>query len=109
MRKPLPGIVELGRKQKAPDGGSFVLKHNGIEFLIVASWGMGWEHVSVSTEDRTPTWEEMCWVKDLFWDEEECVVQYHPPRSKHVNIHPYCLHLWRPLRSILPVPRVIMV
>jgi len=55
----------------------------------------GWEHVSVSCEDRTPTWDEMCMVKDAFWSEEEAVVQMHPPRSQYVNLHPYCLHLWR--------------
>jgi len=55
----------------------------------------GWEHVSVSCERRTPNWLEMSWVKNLFWTEEETVVQFHPRRSVYVNCHPYCLHLWR--------------
>ena len=55
----------------------------------------GWEHVSVSLEDRCPTWEEMCFVKDAFWDPEDRVLQMHPPHSEYVNHHPYCLHLWR--------------
>ena len=64
----------------------------------------GWEHVSVSTVDRTPTWEEMAMVKDLFWAEDECVVQFHPPRSVYVNKHPYCLHLWRNVNQEYALP-----
>lgn len=41
---------------------------------IIASWGGGWEHVSVSLSNRCPTWEEMCMVKDIFWGEDECVI-----------------------------------
>ena len=37
----------------------------------------------------------MCFVKDLFWDETETVIQFHPPRSEYVNNHNFCLHLWR--------------
>ncbi len=32
---------------------------------IVASWGGGWEHVSVSLPRRCPTWDEMCLIKDI--------------------------------------------
>ena len=65
------------------------------EVIIIASWGGGWEHVSASLRKRCPTWDEMCMMKDIFWEEEECVVQYHPPRSEYINCHPYCLHLWK--------------
>lgn len=63
---------------------------------VIFSDGEGWEHVSVSTPSRAPNWDEMCFVKHLFWDAEDCVIQFHPPRSAYVNRHPYCLHLWRP-------------
>ena len=65
-----------------------------------------WEHVSVSLEKRCPNWKEMCLVKDLFWDESECVIQFHPPRSEYVNNHPFCLHLWksRTLSLCPPLP-----
>lgn len=63
-----------------------------------------WEHVSVSLPNRCPTWEEMCWVKSLFWDDEEPVMQLHPPRSQWVNNHAYCLHLWRPCDEPIPLP-----
>lgn len=78
-------------------------------FMVIASWGMGWEHVSVSRSNRTPTWEEMCRIKDLFWGSEECVVQYHPPKADYRNLHKYCLHLWKPIGVEIPRPAAIMV
>lgn len=54
-----------------------------------------WEHISVSLRNRCPTWEEMCYLKDLFWEAEDTVVQYHPPKSEYVNLAKNCLHLWR--------------
>jgi len=66
--------------------------------------GIDWEHVSVSTLKRCPNWQEMCFIKDLFFDPEETVMQLHPPKSRYVNIHPNCLHLWRPLKAEIPLP-----
>lgn len=66
------------------------------EFLfVIASDGMGWEHVSVSLQGRTPTWAEMCRIKDEFWGPEDVVLQFHPARSQYVNFATNCLHLWR--------------
>ena len=78
---------------------------------IIAGTGAGWDHVSVSLRctRRAPTWDEMCAVKDMFFEQEECVIQYHPPRSVYVQRHPYCLHLWRPLDRQIPMPDPIMV
>ena len=69
----------------------------------------GWEHVSVSLPDRCPTWAEMCRIKELFWDDEDCVVQFHPPKRDYVNLHPYCLHLWRPIGATIPLPDMALV
>jgi hypothetical protein len=57
----------------------------------------GWQHVSVSIEfdTRTPSWKIMCAVKDLFWEPEQVVVQFHPKESQYINFHQGCLHLWR--------------
>jgi hypothetical protein len=74
-----------------------------------ASDGYGWEHVSVSTNTRCPHWDEMCIIKDLFWDEEDCVVQYHPPASKYINNHPYVLHMWRPIDQEIIIPPSYLV
>ncbi|MBM4319777.1 MAG: hypothetical protein FJ125_07420 [Deltaproteobacteria bacterium] len=64
--------------------------------IVAVSTLEGWEHASVSLAHRCPTWEEMCRVKDLLWDPEDAVVQYHPPRSQYVNGMQTCLHMWRP-------------
>jgi hypothetical protein len=76
---------------------------------VVVSWGDGWEHVSVSLHHRCPTWDEMVFVKSLFWSDDECVIQYHPPKSEYVNCHPYCLHLWKPIDVAIPMPPTYMV
>lgn len=72
---------------------------------VVASDGMSWEHVSVSTNVRCPTWEEMCFVKSLFWDDDDCVVQFHPSRAEYINMHPHCLHMWRPCDGNMQIPK----
>ncbi len=63
----------------------------------------GWEHVSVSPlKGRMPTWDDMCEIKDIFWDDEEEVIQIHPKKSKYVNMVDNCLHLWRHKTIELP-------
>lgn len=98
--------AEINYIGKRGDSGNGIFKVfvNGRSFLVVASDGGGWEHVSVSRKDRCPTWDEMCAIKDMFFDAEECVVQYHPPKSDYVNLHPYCLHLWKPTFAEVPRP-----
>jgi hypothetical protein len=48
------------------------------------------------TKERIPYWDEMEFVKELFWDEDDTVVQFHPAKSNYVNVNPNVLHLWRP-------------
>lgn len=67
------------------------------------------EHVSVSLAHRCPTWEEMCKVKDLFWDDDDVVVQFHPAKSEYVNLAKTCLHLWRWTKGTFPQPNKIEV
>jgi hypothetical protein len=74
------------------------------DLRIIFSDGEGWEHVSVSLPSRCPYWDEMMFVKALFWDDEDAVMQLHPPKSEYVNEHPYCLHLWRPTDQVIPLP-----
>lgn len=115
-------ILERGRWRSGPfasppnaDFGAFEIRGPcGIYLKIIASPGdanesIPWEHVSVSCEKRTPNWREMCFVKSLFWDAEDAVMQLHPPQSQWINNHPYCLHLWRPLKETIPLPPSIAV
>lgn len=98
----------------APEGdatnGYFSIRLDGGQrVFVIASDGLGWEHVSVSRNDRVPLWNEMCQVKELFWDDEDCVVQYHPGKADYVNNHSHCLHLWRPTEASMPIPPSFMV
>ncbi|MCP5018412.1 MAG: hypothetical protein GY938_24510 [Ketobacter sp.] len=77
-------------------GGFFRVPKGDHSFKVIASWADGWDHVSVSLPYRCPTWEEMETIKRIFFKDDEIAVQYHVPISEHVNIHNYCLHLWRP-------------
>lgn len=96
--------------------GMFYIPFKGVILRVIVSDGVnvdplaqGWEHVSVSIRDRCPNWEEMCHVKNLFWLPEECCVEYHPAEKDYVNMHAYCLHIWRPLNLAMPSPPSIMV
>ena len=55
------------------------------------------EHVSVRLfKNRLPTWNEMCEVKDIFWEDEEEAIQIHPKKSEYVDFLD-ALHLWKPI------------
>lgn len=99
----------MGSNESFGNNGAFWVKTKKCVFTVIASDQAGWEHVSVSLPTRCPTWEEMCFIKNLFWDEEDCVVQFHPSKKDYVNNHPYCLHLWRPTEGMMPTPPNFMV
>lgn len=92
------------------NNGMFEFSYAGYSIRAIAGSGLGWEHVSVSIDRRrTPSWEVMNYVKDLFWGKENTVVQFHPKKSEYVNCHPYVLHLWRKIGYEFPLPDKIMV
>lgn len=120
MRNPLPEEVEKCRiangswGSTAADGcnGAFDMRIIGNQrATVICSDGGGWDHVSMSLifENRAPTWREMCYLKDLFFREEETVLQYHPAKEDYVNYHPNCLHLWRPQNDKIPTPPTWMI
>jgi hypothetical protein len=116
--------IERGRvlagNYGSPPGASFGLffiRRRGVQLKIMSSGGgedmpeeaQGWEHVSISTPSRCPTWEEMAWIKDQFFGEEETVLQFHPPRSRYVNHSEFCLHLWRKQGVAVELPPPILI
>ncbi|MET4045883.1 hypothetical protein ABIC03_007620 [Bradyrhizobium sp. RT6a] len=65
------GRVGDGRFATAPGSGPsahfFVQRPCGCHLKIIGFVVRpGWEHVSVSARRRSPSWDEMCLVKDLF-------------------------------------------
>ncbi len=96
----------------AQDGGMGMILNRGVIFAsVIWSNGGGWEHVSICPVDSkyTPSWEDMCRLKDMFFNDDEVVVQYHPAKREYVNNLLNCLHLWRPINETLPTPPTIMV
>lgn len=92
------------------NNGAFLIPYKkGIDLSIVASDQFGWDHVSVSLPTITPTWLMMCFVKDLFWEDEEVVFQLHPKKSEYINCHNHCLHMWRPQTDAMPIPPTWMI
>ena len=118
--EPTPKRLERGRMVSGALGsdasygftGAFLVKGpRGKMLRIISNTGEtadGWEHVSVSTDTRTPRWDEMCFVKNLYWDDDETVIQFHPPLADYVNFDPHCLHLWKPPYPV-PLPDPILV
>jgi hypothetical protein len=82
---------------------------DGHPLNVIAASNVGWDHVSVSRTDRCPTWEEMEFIKHKFFQGHETAMQLHVPASDHVNAHPFCLHLWRPLQGAIPRPPSFLV
>lgn len=101
--------------------GAFYMRRGKTDFIAICSDGSEspeglarWEHVSIRARgldgtDRLCTWGEMCWAKGMFWSDEECVVQFHPPASEYVNNHRFVLHLWKPVEVAMPMPPSILV
>jgi len=114
--------LEAGRTEgpAGADYGAFMLRDkSGDTLCVIVSQGdlTGWEHVSVHARRKhrgkvelyTPTWDQMSYVKDMLWTPEEAVMQLHPAKSEHINVHPHVLHLWRPLSASIPLPPKILV
>lgn len=104
---------QYGSDSSFGNNGAFSFSRGRTQFCIIASDGEGWEHVSVHCisdgKERTPTWSEMCFIKSLFWDEQDCAIQYHPAKSEYVNMHKFTLHLWKPVNATIPIPDKILV
>jgi hypothetical protein len=112
MKKHPPRKIEKYRIRKGQYASDVTYGNNGMfemptskgVLLVMVSDQLLWDHASVSLKDRIPTWKEMCYIKDLFWEPEETVVQYHPAESVYICQHPFVLHLWRPQKVHVPMP-----
>lgn len=112
-------IKDAGPNFKSDDNdgnnGAFKIHplKNRRDIYVIASDGLGWEHVSVSIRQgkdiKIPTWDEMNYVKDMFWGEEDTVIQFHPRKSEYVNVHEKVLHMWRPIDRKFPTPDMKLV
>lgn len=90
-------------------GGHYYDSVSGKRLNFIFSYQLGWEHLSVSMPNKTPSWDQMCRMKDIFWNDDETCVQFHPKKEDYVNNHPHCLHIWKPVNEKLPIPPSILV
>lgn len=103
MKKAVPINLEKHRVTSGPFGSSYTDGNNGLFFIpycshelkVIVSDGGGWDHVSVSLPNRCPNWEEMAFIKRLFFRDDETVIQFHPKESEYVNRCNTCLHMWK--------------
>lgn len=104
--KQIRATIKDGIVSEGEDGFAAQLATQNTLFHLIFSWGENWEHVSISVigEKRCPTWDEMCFIKSVLWQDNECVIQYHPAKTDYINCHPYVLHLWRPQNIKIPMP-----
>lgn len=106
---------KFGTTENDGNNGLFLVPYGSDLLQCIVSDGLGWEHVSVCcrTKNRAkysiPNWEQMCYIKELFWDDEDVVIQFHPKKSEYVNNHNFVLHLWRSLDKEVPNPPSILV
>ena len=97
--------------EENPEGisGNIIFPH--WRGTMVFSWGAGWEHVSVAPFKRsyTPSWDDMCKVKEIFWTDDEAAISIHPAKKNYVNNVPNCLHLWRCTYKEMILPPTVLV
>lgn len=79
------------------DGGRADIHIGGWNGSVIWSDGAGWEHVSVCPYAKRiiPSWDDMCQLKDVFFNDDESVIQIHPPKEQYVSNMDNCLHLWK--------------
>lgn len=112
MKQTLPDSIEkfrIGGDASMGPVGAFDLRMNGKRMRVICGDGMGWDHVSVSFQDRCPDWSEMEYIRRMWFKDDEWVVQFSPPPDQRINNHPYCLHLWRCQTQDFPLPDPSMV
>ncbi len=51
------------------------------------------QHVSVSKEDRYPSWDELLQIKEFFFGNKDCMMVM-PKKEDYINHHSNCFHIW---------------
>ena len=104
----LPKVLPSGWQIVQPFGDGNVYQHcSGLKVIVSTADfpdGHDYMHVSVSRTDRLPSYDDLKFVKSVFAGDHRYAYQVFPPVDKHVNIHPFVLHLWVPLTDEPPLP-----
>jgi hypothetical protein len=88
-----------------PGSGGVALMRFGMGAIVAAGFERDrrlWVHLSVSRQAMLPTWKDLTLARDeILGPEVKCIIVV-APESEHVNIHPFCMHLWHCVEDILP-------
>jgi len=84
------------KKVMAAEDGAAYQNSTGIVVIISGEIHdcKAWIHVSLSRKGRMPTYEDIALVKRAFIGDDEKAIMVLPDKAHHVNLHPYCLHLF---------------
>lgn len=101
-------FIQLGRDAYGWEGPAAPRSPIGIARaeayrFVDAALALGWR------APGPPTEAEVERVKRAFFRSEETAMQLHVPPADHINVHPFCLHLWRPHDAEIPMPPKWMV
>lgn len=110
-------IPHVDQWQRSQFGAHYVVICSDGKPELQSGFGSGWDHVSAHCRSvrkktpvmHTPTWEDMEYLRSLFFEDDETVMQLSVPRTEHINIHNHVLHLWRPLECAIPMPPAVLV
>lgn len=82
--------IEIPSPLQVPWARAFIA---GECIVLIAKEAGKW-HLSISCEDRYPTWDEIKQARYDLLPDNVTMAMLLPPRSKYVNIHPNCFHLY---------------
>jgi len=69
--------------------GMVVIISGGVELD-----GKRYIHCSISRRDEMPSYTDLDYIKSVVFGPDREAYQKFARRREHVNIHPFCLHLW---------------
>jgi hypothetical protein len=95
----LPQVLPPGWKcsRIAEDGAMYFNVHSEQSLILSGDTeqdGKRWIHLSTAFPTRQPTWDELVQLKEWILGRETKAIQIIPPRTQHVFIHPYIMHLF---------------
>ncbi|MDE5860853.1 MAG: hypothetical protein K2H28_01515 [Ruminococcus sp.] len=100
--KKTAGVVILDERKNRICGWLYARHRKRIFFT--AKWNDNWEQVYISRVSNRPKWDELCETKEIFWNDDECVIQYIPSESMHKDKYNNCLYLWKSVSVEIPIP-----
>lgn len=87
----------MGNMEHYKDG--VYMHENGLKVLVTRDTinGQTRIHMSVSHNDRLPTWDEMKHIREAILPMNRDFICFFPKAEDYVNLHPNCLH-WLELK-----------